>query len=91
MQRSGKIAGYTSVSAACFCGAMGVSVWAPVSAAAVLLILSLILHEPIYARYERSQQVMAQSRLLAGSIVNATLTAAVAYGAGSMIARAWAL
>jgi hypothetical protein len=91
MQRSGKVAGYFAVSAACFCGAMGVSLWAPASAAAMLLILSLILHEPIYARYEQSQRIMAQSRLLAGSIANATLTAAVAYEAGSMIARAWAL
>ena len=91
MQQPGGIAGYLSVSTACFCGAMGVSLWAPVSTAVVLVIVSLVLHEPIYARYAQSQQFTAQSKLLAGSIVNAALTAAVAYEAGSIIARAWVL
>jgi hypothetical protein len=87
--RAGHIAGFSAVMAACLFGALGASYWGPCAAGVVLVLLSLGLHEPIYARYERVNAIRAQSQLLVASVMNAGLTVAAAYVAGVAISWAW--
>lgn len=75
--------------AACLFGVLGSGFWGPCAAAVVLVLLSIGLHEPIYARYERADEIHAQSLLLLASVVNAALTVAAAYATGAAIAWAW--
>lgn len=89
MGRMGHVAGYAAVVASCSFGALGASVWGPCVAAVLLVLLSLDLHEPIYARHERAGEVGAQSRLLLASVANAALTVSIAYAVGVVIA--WAI
>ena len=89
MDRSGHIAGFSAVMAACLFGVLGSSFWGPCAAAVVLFLLSIGLHEPIYERYERADEVHAQGLLFLASVVNAALTVAAAYVAGVAIGWAW--
>jgi hypothetical protein len=89
LERSGHIAGFSAVMASCLFGVLGSSFWGPCAAAVVLVLLSIGLHEPIYARYERAHEVHAQSLLLLASVMNAALTVAAAYVAGVAIGWAW--
>ncbi len=89
MGRMGQVAGYAAVVASCSFGALGASLWGPCVAAVLLVLLSLDLHEPIYARHARSGEIAAQSKLLLASVANAALTVSVAYAAGLLIA--WAI
>jgi hypothetical protein len=91
LERTGHIIGFLAVAAACAFGLFQVSLWGPCAAAALLVLLSLRLHQPVYAGYERAGRLGAQSALLAGSIFNATLTCAAAYVAGRAIAWAWGI
>jgi hypothetical protein len=86
MERSQSLSGLATITGIRIAGVVKLPWW---SACALLMLISLTLHRVEYARYAQINDATGQSALLLSGAINASATAAVAFGLGRGIGWLW--
>lgn len=89
MTRLSSLLALLAILVASIAGAFTLSWWLACAAAAVLVLVSLTVHEPTFARYASQGQLGAQSMLLLGSTLNAAMATGAGYVLGRAVAALW--
>lgn len=89
MTRTASHIAFAAILASCIAGAFSLSWWLASAAAAILVLVSLVHHRPVYDRYAGAGNSGGQTMLLLGTALNAATAVALAFVAGRMLAWLW--